>query len=120
MVNIFARKTTDSLTSLVKKVDQRIQSNPKLFGFVVVLTDDSDATSQELEKLAKKNGIKKLPLTLFEGTAGPPSYQLAKDAEVTIHMWVGAKIKVNHAFAADELDDAAIDKVVADIAKIVK
>lgn len=118
MVNIFAREITDSLASLVKQVDAKAQENGALAAFVVILTEDGDAAADELKKLAEKHGIKKVPLTVFEGSAGPPNYKLAKDADVTVHMWVKTRVKVNHTFAKGKLDDKSISKVVADIAKI--
>jgi predicted TIM-barrel fold metal-dependent hydrolase len=118
VVNIFAREITDNLASLVKQVDAKAQENGDLCAFLVVLTEDSDAAAEELKKLADKHGIKKVPLTVFEGSAGPPNYKLAKDADVTVHMWVNTKVKVNHSFAKGKLDDKSVTSVVADIAKI--
>lgn len=73
VINVFAREVTEPLTSLVKKVDEQIaqHEDKSLCGFVVVLTEDSDATASELEKVAKDGKVSHVPLTLFEG-AGPP------------------------------------------------
>lgn len=108
------------MTSLVKKVDEQIAKNEdkSLSGFLVVLTEDSDATASELEKVAKDQDVSKLPLTLFEGAAGPPNYKIAKDADVTVMMWVGREVVVNHAFGPGELDDKAVEKIVSEIPKI--
>lgn len=108
------------MASLVKKVEEQLQSNSELRGFVVILTDDAEATSKELKKLASEHKIEKLPLTVYEGQAGPPGYKIAKDAEVTVHLWVGTQVKANHSFAAGELDEKGIEAVVADIPKILK
>lgn len=105
---------------MVKKVEEKLQANPSLRGFVVVLTDDADKTGEELKKLAKDHGIEKLPLTVYEGQAGPPSYKISQDAEVTVHLWTGTQVKANHAFAEGELDEKGIEAVVADISKILK
>ena len=87
-------------------------------GFVVLLTDDPDEAEGEVKAFAAKHGIKNVPLTIFDGTAGPPNYRIAKDAEVTVNMWVGLKSKANHAFAKGKLNKAEIAKVVADSSKI--
>ena len=110
MVAIFARKITDDLTSLVKKVDRLVAKNKdkKMKAFVVLLSDDADAEEAKLKELAKKHGIKTTPLTIFEGIAGPPSYKIAKDADVTVLMWERRKIKVNYAFRKDGLNKKSV------------
>lgn len=122
MVNIFTRSLSDELTSLVKKLDDVVGKNEdaKMAGFVVLLTDDADAAEAELTALAKKHGIKNIPLTYFDGLAGPPSYKIAKDAETTVHYWSGATVVANHAFAKGKLDKAASKKIVADSAKVLE
>ena len=88
--------------------------------FAVILTDDPDKVESKLEALAKEKGIKNTPLTVMENPAGPPSYKIAKEAEVTVMLWVGQKVVANHAFAKGKLNQAAIDKIVEDTAKILK
>ena len=117
-MNVFARSLTDDLASLVKQIDTQVAQNKKMKGFVVLLTDDPDAAEAEVKAFAEKHGIKSMPLTIFDGIAGPSNYRIAKDAEVTVNMWVGLKSKANHAFAKDELNKDAIAKVVADTTKI--
>lgn len=120
MVNVFAREITDDLTSLVKQIDEKIGANTdkKMAGFVVVLTDDPDAVEPQLKELAEKHKIEKTPLTVFDGIAGPPNYSIAKEADVTIMMWVGGKVKVNRVYAKGKLDKAAIEQITKDTAKI--
>ncbi len=122
MVNVFAREITDDLTSLVKKIDEKVvaHNDQKMAAFVVVLTDDADAVEPRLKDLVEKQKIEKTPLTVFDGPAGPPQYKIAKTADVTVMMWVGGKVKVNHVYAKGELDKAAIDKIVADTATILE
>ena len=106
------------MASLAKQVDKKLQSNKDLRGFVVLLTEDAEEAEEGLKELAKKHKIKKLPLTVYEAEAGPPSYKIAKDADVTVHLWKGAVVKVNHAFAEGELNKKSVKKVVDSIAKI--
>ena len=117
-MNVFTRSLTDDLASLVKQIDEKINADKKLKSFVVLLTDDPDAAETEVKAFAKKHGIKNVPLTIFDGTAGPSNYHIAKDAEVTVNMWVGLKSKANHAFAKGELNKDTIAKVIADSSKI--
>ena len=122
MVSIFARTIDDNLASLVKKIDAKVGENKdqRMAAFVVLLTDDPDATETKLKELAKKHSIKNVPLTLFDGVAGPPRYKIAKGADVTVMMWQRASVKSNHAFATGKLDKKGIDAVVKSTAKILK
>lgn len=119
---MFAREITDNLASLVKQIDEKVVANSdkKMAGFLVVLTDDPDATEPKLKELAEKHKIDKTPLTVFEGPAGPAPYKIAKDADVTVMMWIGREVKVNHVFEKGKLDKAAIEKIVKDTAKILE
>ncbi len=111
---------TDDLTGLVKQVDAAVKAHEdkKLSAFVVVLTDDADKTEEQLKALAKNAKIKNVPLTLLEGTAGPPKYKIAKDAEVTVLLWRGQKVKANHAYGKGQLNQEAIKTILADTSKI--
>ncbi len=114
------REITDELTSLVKKLDKAVESNKgdKMAAFVVVLSDDPDEAEAKLKKIAEKEKIKNVPLTVFEGASGPKNYKISKDADVTVMMWVKHKVKVNHAFAKGSLKEKQIEQVVADVKKI--
>lgn len=122
MVNIFAREITSDLASLVKQIDETISDNKdkKMAGFVVLLTDDPDAAESKLKELAKKQKIEHTPLTVYDGIAGPEHYKIAKDADVTVMMWVGLDVKVNQAFEKGKLNKAAIAKLVKETGKILE
>lgn len=119
MVNVFARSLTDDLASLVKEVDSVVANNSakQAAGFVVLLTNDPDADEPKLKEFAKKHGIKQVPLTLFDGEAGPDGYKVARDAEVTVLLWKGRSVTANHAFGKEGLNRQAIEKIVADAQK---
>ena len=87
-------------------------------GFVVLLTEDPDAAESELKAFAEKHGIKNIPLTIFDGSAGPENYKIAKEADVTVNLWVGQTSKANYAFAKGKLDKDSIAAIVADTSKI--
>ena len=122
MVNIFAREITDDLASLVKQVDEVVGKNAdkKMAAFLVLLAEDADAAAAKLEEMAKKHGIKNVPLTIFDGDAGPGSYKIAKDAELTVMMWLKRDVKVNHALKKGKLDAQTTKKIVADTETILK
>lgn len=120
MVCVFARETSEPLTGLVKQIDEQIAKNGKLKSFVVVLTDDADATSEQLKAMAADSGLKNVPLTLVESPAGPPSYKIAKDADVTVMMWKGTEVKVNKSFAKGKMTEADAKAIIADLPKILE
>lgn len=119
---MFARELTDDLASLVKQLDAVVGQNEekKMAGFVVLLSEDPDADEAKVVAFAEKHGIKNLPLTIFDGVAGPPAYNLAKEADVTVNLWVKQEVKANRAFGKGGLTASAVKQVVADTAKILE
>lgn len=114
MVAIFTRSLTDDLASLVKQVDEKVEANKdkKMASFVILLSNDSDADEGKLKALAEKHGIKSTPLTIYDGIAGPKSYKVTEDADVTVLLWKEKTVKSNHAFTKGKLDKAGIKKIV--------
>lgn len=117
---IFARKVTDPLTSLVKKIDTATAKNKasRMGSFVVFLNEDEDL-ADKLKAMAKKEGIDKCILTI-DNPAGPNGFDIAQDAEVTVLLYNRRTVRANHAFAAGELNEAGVERVVADLKKILK
>jgi len=68
---IFAREVSDSLTSLVKKIDAATVKNKdcKMGSFVVFLNDDENF-DKKLKDLAGKEELKKIALAI-DNPAGP-------------------------------------------------
>jgi hypothetical protein len=117
VVCVFARKTSEPLASLVKKIDERIGENSKLKAFVVITPKKGEHPADELKTLATTAEIKHVPLTIGESPNGPPDYEVARDADVTVLMWQHHKVKVNHAFKG-ELTDENVSTIVDDIPKV--
>lgn len=117
MVCVFARKTSEPLTSLVKQIDAKIGEDDRLKSFVVLLTRDGDAAAERLRSLARDAGIRHVPLTLHQDPAELPDYDLSKEADVTVLMWSGGQVKVGRAYKG-ELTDEDIRAIVSDISKI--
>ncbi|MBM3968367.1 MAG: hypothetical protein FJ302_00675 [Planctomycetes bacterium] len=121
VVNIFARSMTPEVVALVKQIDGVVGKNEekKMAAFVTLLTNDPDKDEAKLKEIAKKEGgLKNVPLTVFDGVAGPEGYKIAENAELTVTMWVGSKVKVSHAFAKGEFKAANAKSVVEDTKKI--
>ncbi len=117
---IFTREVTPELAALVKEVDTAVGVNKDKNhrAFLVLLTDDADAGAKQLEKLAADQKITNVPLTIFDGTAGPAPYKIAKDAAVTVLQWNKMRVQSNHAFDSAKLTDEQVKAVTSDTAKI--
>jgi len=121
-VTIFTRSLSDNLASLVRNIDKQVADNTDkdMKSFLVLLTDDADDAETKLKAFAEKHGIKNVPLTTFDGVAGPPSYKVSKDADLTVLMWIGQKVKANHAFGKGKFTAEAAKKVGKDTSKILE
>ena len=120
VVSVFARKMDDNVTKLIKELDAVVGKNrdSRMAAFVVLLSDDQNAARATLKNAANTHGIKHTPLTVFENSDGPGKYRIAKDADVTVLMWVESDVKVNHAYSAGTLNGKAIATIVGDTDKI--
>jgi hypothetical protein len=117
-VMIFARESTPALTKLIRKVDEATTKNTKadMKSFAVFL-NDKKGLDKELEALVEKEKIKDTILAV-DSPEGPKKYDVAKDAEVTVLIYVDYKIKANHTFKKGEFTEADIEKICADLPKI--
>jgi hypothetical protein len=115
---IFARKTSKELTALIKHIDTSTQKNKdaKMGSFVVFLSD-AENLAKDLKSLAEKEGIKQCVLSI-DNPAGPEKYKVAKEAEVTVVLYVDHKVQANHTFRSGELNEKAIGNIVSDVKKI--
>jgi hypothetical protein len=106
------------LTGLVKKLDKATADHAdcKMAAFVILLTDD-DKMEGKLKELAEKEGIKKVMLGI-ESQTGPPKLKIAKDADVTVLLYVKKSVKKNYAFGKGELTDKNVDEVVGAVKEI--
>jgi hypothetical protein len=109
---IFAREINDNLTSLVKKVDAANVENKAISSFVVFCSDE-EGLEGKLKKLAKDAGLKKTVLAL-DNPAGPRGYNVAKDADVTVVLYVKRNVKANRAFKKGQLKSSDIEAILKD------
>lgn len=121
-MSIFTRSLSDDLASLVKQIDDTVGKNEdqKMAAFVVYLTDDKAAAETQLKAFAEKHEITNTPLTIYADKKSKlvNNYKIADDAQVTVMMWRGLKVKANHAFATGKIDKKSVAKVVADTSTI--
>ncbi len=87
-------------------------------GSFVVFLSESEGLDQRLAAAAKKHQLKRIVLCI-DPPAGPEGFNVARDADVTVVFYRDHEVRANHAFRKGELNDKAIEKIVADVAKIV-
>src|SRR5262249_31933485 len=115
---IFAREISDPLTSLVKKIEAATKKNSGCsMGSFVVFTSDDDKLEKKLKDFAKKEKLEHTVLTI-DSPAGPEDYNIAKDADVTVVLYVGKTVKVNYAFKKGQMKDKDVEKILTDLSKV--
>ena len=119
---IFAREVSDPLTSLVKKIDAAtVKNNECKMGSFIVFLNDEEGLDKKLKDLADKQKLEKIVLAI-DNPAGPKDYNIAKEADITVVLYVGSynkgAVKANYTFKKGEMKDKDIDKIVEDLAKI--
>ena len=116
---IFAREISDDLTSLVKKLDTCTgkHKDAKMGSFVVFVGADEEV-EKKVKELADKEELKHIVLSTDSAESGPAKYEVAKDADITVVLYTKQEVKSNYAFKKGELKKEAIDKIVADVKKI--
>ena len=115
---IFARQPSPALTKLIKKIDEATVKNKDAgMGSFVVFLSDSEKLEGELKELAKKEKLQQCVLSI-DNPAGPKGYKVAKDADVTVVLYTNRTVKANHTFKKGDLKVQDIDRIVADVSKI--
>jgi len=115
---VLARDVSEPLLKLLSRLDAACQKHSaEEFGSFAVFLDAPVPLEEKLRAVAAKQTLKKLALAL-EAEAHIPEYKVAADAEVTVMLYVRHDVKANFAFRKGELNDAAIDLIVAALPKI--
>jgi len=112
------------LTSLVKKIDQRMAGaegkTQRKLGAYFIFVNNTNGLDQQLRDLAAKESLKHVGL----GIGVPPkTYDLANDADVTVVIYnVGRRnqqhVTANFALRKGELNDAKADAIVQALADV--
>ena len=117
---IFARDTSDQLTSLITKLDtETVKNADKKMGSFAIFCNDAEGLDTKLKGLAKTQNLKSFVLAIDNPT-GPEPYKIAKDADVTVVLYNKSKVIANYSFKKGELKSADVEKIVSDVSKIVK
>ena len=118
VVLVFGRGITDPLTRLTKKLDAEVARNKaaRLRAVLVILREDAE-TERALKEFGERQGIEKVSLAIMAD--GPKLYKLSQQADVTVVVYNRHKVEANHAFRKGELNDKAIEAILADVSKVV-
>jgi hypothetical protein len=115
---VFARENSPELVKLIKKLDEATAKNKeKSMGSFVVYLNDKEGLEKELAQVAETEKIEKTILAV-DNTGGPKAYNVAKEADVTVVLYVDRKVKANHAFKKGELKDSDIEKIISEVPMI--
>jgi hypothetical protein len=121
LVIIFARQLSDPLGKLVHKLDKAVADHKAadLRGWVTFLADDQTAFDPQVVKWGQRHATGNVPLGIFEDPVGPPTYLLAREADVTILLSVKQRVVANFAFRQGELDEAHVAEILKTLPKMV-
>jgi hypothetical protein len=120
-VVVFARTPSDGLGKLVAGLDKALTDHKAadLRAWVTFLSDDQPALDPQVVAWGQKHAIRNVPLGVFEDAAGPPGYRLARDADVTVLLFVKRKVVADFAFRAGELNADRAAEVLGALPRIV-
>ncbi|HYT94803.1 MAG TPA: hypothetical protein VEL76_39165 [Gemmataceae bacterium] len=119
-VIVFARNLSDPLGKLAHQLDKALAEHKpaELRGWITFLAEDHTSLDKKVVAWAQQHAVSVLPLAVFEDVVGPPSYRLARDADVTVLLSVKQKVVANFAFRAGELNDARMAEVMKALPQI--
>jgi hypothetical protein len=116
---------SDPLTSLVKKIDHRLNEvsgkyagGRKLGAFVIM--PDAPSLADQLRGLAQKESLQRVNLSIG---AAPPRYEVNKEADVTVVIYIPGRpgkqtVAANFALRRRELDETTGEAILAELSKV--
>jgi hypothetical protein len=112
-VIVFARTLSDPLARLAREIDKAVGEHARqdLRAWITFLNEDQLHFDAQVVAWSQKHALRHLPLGIFEDVAGPPSYRLSREADVTVLLFVKQKIVANFAFRTGELTDDQIGAI---------
>jgi hypothetical protein len=121
-VIVFARHLSEPLGKLTGQIDKAVTEHKgaELRAWVTFLAEDYAALNPKVVQWARKHAVGNVPVAVFEDVGGPPSYRLARDADVTVLLSVRQRVVANFAFRAGELNEQGIAEVIKALPQILK
>lgn len=120
-VVVFARNPSDMLGKLAGKLDKALAEHKaaQLRSWITFIGKDHETFDRQLLDWSKQHGIKSVPVGTFKNDGGPPTYLVAREADVTVVLFVKRKVVVTFAFRAGELTDDAANHVLQAVPRLV-
>ena len=122
MVMVFARTPGEPVAKLAQGLDSAVAKNSdkQLKAFVNLLGSDREQMEAAAKELGTKNKLANVPVVVpVEFENGPDNYGINPKADVTVIVAKGGKVTANHAFAKGELNEKSIEKILAEVPKLV-
>jgi hypothetical protein len=118
---VFARTLSDPLGKLAEQLEKAVTDHQKaeLRSWITFLSDDQLNLDPKLVQWSRKHALRSVPLGVFEDVGGPPSYRLAREADLTVLLFVKQKVVANFAFRTGELNDAKIAEILKAVPRLV-
>ena len=119
MVMVFARKSDDSLASLVKQLDSAVAQNSdkQLKAFVNIVGENREAAEAAAKQFGEKNKFANVPIVVPEESEnGPDNYGINPKAEITVIVAAGGTVTASHAYAGAP-DSAQVQEILSDVTK---
>jgi len=117
-VIVFAHRLSEPLGKLVHKLDKALAENKDLRAWVTFLADEQQAMDPKVVQWSKRHATGNVPLSVFEDEVGPPTYLLAREADVTVLFSVKQRVVANFAYRPGELNEAAVAEIVKALPRI--
>jgi len=116
---VFAREVSAPVTQLVKRLDAVTARHGKagLHSCAIFLSSEAKLADQ-LKQLADREKVQHTILRTYK-PEGPKDYHVARDADVTVVLYLDRMVKANYAFKKGALTAKDIDAIIADVPKIV-
>lgn len=120
-VIVFARSSSDTFGQFLQQLDRDFSKyqNAKLHAWVTFVGVPQQAKDAEISSWSKKLGLRYIPLGICEDEAGPPSYHLNRDADLTILLVKQNKVVHNLAFRQNAFNEADAKKAISLLPSII-
>lgn len=117
---VFARTLSEPLVRLLSRLDQATGKHQQhQMGSFAVFLDDDEQLIGRLKETANKTALKHLILAT-DPPAGPEGFKVSPKADVTVVLYREHKVVANHAFRKGELNDKAIEQILANVPRLMQ
>ena len=116
-VMILARRLSDPLTGLIKKVDAANKEQGDMLRSFVVFLEDEKGLDAKLKGLAAREKIERTVLAI-DNPKDSAAESVPAEAEVTVVLFVNHKVQVNRAYRKGELKGADVEAILKDLPNI--